>query len=288
VHRVTEFTGSNDGGRTWRAYEFFHYPQQLDRMSGFIAPHFPRFEGTLQIVLATRPEPHSIYAIVAGHLLAQNPEIVRLFRENPFPDRPPQMIRLATYRYRFTDLETYRTTGNFWRREYEGDYLPMIYLNERQEIVRAESEIAVTRIKAHYQNPDAQNRLGLHLVNGELGLSRDPVQAAGWFRRAAEQGLADGQFNLSLFLLNGDGARPDPALSAPLPERGRHRERGRACSVCMQRRRCGRRWQRRWQRRCGGQRWCRRRACDPRRQHVAVGSRRQHALVRWRSRWRSR
>ena len=209
VHRVTEFTGSNDGGRTWRAYEFFHYPQQLDRMSGFIAPHFPRFEGTLQIVLATRPEPHSIYAIVAGHLLAQNPEIVRLFRENPFPDRPPQMIRMATYRYRFTDLETYRTTGNFWRREYEGDYLPMIYLNERQEIVRAESEIAVTRIKAHYQNPDAQNRLGLHLVNGELGLSRDPVQAAGWFRRAAELGLADAQFNLSLFLLNGDGARPD-------------------------------------------------------------------------------
>lgn len=209
VHRVTEFVGSNDGGQTWRPYEFFHYPQQLDRMSGFIAPHFPRFEGTLQIVLATRPEPHSIYAIVAGHLLAQNPEIVRLFRRNPFPDQPPQMIRMATYRYRFTDLATYRTTGNFWRREYEGDYLPMLYLNERQEIVRAESEITVTRIQAHYQNPVAQNRLGLHLVNGEFGLSRDPVQAAGWFRRAAEQGLADAQFNLALFLLNGDDAPPD-------------------------------------------------------------------------------
>lgn len=209
VHRVTEFVGSNDGGRTWRPYEFFHYPQQLDRMSGFIAPRFPRFEGTLQIVLATRPEPHSIYAIVAGHLLAQNPEVLRLFRQNPFPEKPPQMIRMANYRYRFTDLATYRSTGHFWKREYLGDYLPMLYLDARQKIIHADSELEETQTKAGFGNPEAQNRLGLHWINGEQGLTRNPLEAAAWFRRAAEQGLAEAQFNLTLFLLNGEGAPPD-------------------------------------------------------------------------------
>ncbi len=209
VHRVTEFVGSNDGGQTWRPYEFFHYPQQLDRMSGFIAPRFPRFEGTLQIVLATRNEPHSIYAIVAGHLLAQNDEITRLFRKNPFPDRPPQMIRMPTYRYRFTDLATYRSTGNFWRRDYEGEYLPMIYLDAQSRIVRAETDLEELSIKAHYGNPDAQNGLGLRLIDGGPDVTRDPLLASASFRRAAEQGLADAQFNLTLFLLNGEGAPPD-------------------------------------------------------------------------------
>ena len=41
-------------------------------------------------------------------------------------------------------------------------------------------------------------------------MPRDGAQAAMWFRRAAEQGLADAQFNLALILLQGDGVPRDP------------------------------------------------------------------------------
>jgi len=211
LHLVTEFVGSNDGGRTWHPYEFRYFPQQLDRISPFLAPRFPRFEATLQILLATRNEPSSLYGIVAGHLLALNPEVLRLFRNNPFPDGPPQMIRMPTYHYNLTDYATYRATRHFWQRNYVGDYLRMIYVNEQGAITRAESEIEETRVLAGYGNPAAQNRLGLLYVNGEQGLDRDMASAGVWFRRAAEQDLAEAQFNLALILESGDGVRKDLA-----------------------------------------------------------------------------
>jgi hypothetical protein len=208
LHLVTEFVGSNDGGRTWRPYEFRYFPQRLDRMSPFMAPRFPRFEASLQILIATRDEPSPIYGIVAGHLLAQNPEVLRLFRQDPFPDRPPQMIRMPTYNYTFTDWATYRATGEFWQRRYLGEYLPMVYVNQQEQITRAVSELEETRIMAGHGNPSAQNRLGLLYVTGELGLDEDRAQAELWLRRAADQGLVDAQYNLAV-LLAGDEVGPD-------------------------------------------------------------------------------
>ena len=42
---------------------------------------------------------------------------------------PAGQARLA-----FTDLATRRQTGNFWNKEYEGDYLPMVYLDEHGQL----------------------------------------------------------------------------------------------------------------------------------------------------------
>ena len=213
-HLVTEFIGSNDGGRTWRAYEFHFFPQRLDRMSPFVAPHFPRFEASLQILVATREEPSAIYGVVAGHLLRKNPVVMRLFKEDPFTDRPPQMIRMAKYEYRFTDPETQRTTGNYWRREYLGEYLPMLYLNEAGEISQIGSVLEETQLLAGFGNPEAQSRLGVWHAGGQEGLTRDSAQAAKWFRNAAEQGFAEGQFNLAVLLTNGDGVSRNPSEAA--------------------------------------------------------------------------
>jgi uncharacterized protein len=66
-------------------------------------------------------------------------------------------------------------------------------------------------------DPDAQNGLGAMYYTGEA-VSRDaagnimdydPVSAAGWFFRAAEQGHAEAQFNLALLYLNGEGVDQD-------------------------------------------------------------------------------
>jgi len=129
-----EYEGSNDGGETWRTYAFRYLPQRIDRICPFIAPCYPRFEATLQNTTVTGPQ-SSLFPAVAAHLLARNPEVMKLFDGDPFPDRPPSMIRMAIYRLSFTDLTEHRATGDFWRKEYEGDYMPMLYLNGSGEVV---------------------------------------------------------------------------------------------------------------------------------------------------------
>src|SRR5204863_1353148 len=123
------FIGSNDNGRTWRVYPFRNIPQREDEICRFIAPWFSRFEATLEIEISNgRKSP--VYPAVAAHLLVRTPAVMKLFREDPFPDSPPTMIRMRGYRLFFTDRDTHRKTGRYWRRERAGDYLPMMYREE--------------------------------------------------------------------------------------------------------------------------------------------------------------
>jgi hypothetical protein len=132
-----EFEGSNDGGETWRTYDFRYLPQRVDRICPFIAPWYPRFEAILQnTTVVTRQSP--LFPATAAHLLARDPAVLDLFGRNPFPGRPPTMIRMSIYRLSFTDFDRYRASGEFWRKEYRGDYLPMMVVNQRGEIQEAE------------------------------------------------------------------------------------------------------------------------------------------------------
>jgi hypothetical protein len=117
-----EFTGSNDGGATWRTYDFRFKPQSESRISPFVAPWFPRFEAALQLAVFFRSPP--IIPTVARLLVQRNPEVTGLFAKDPFPDAPPTIIRMPVYRFAFTDLETHRRTGRFWIKTYVGDYAP--------------------------------------------------------------------------------------------------------------------------------------------------------------------
>jgi lipase maturation factor 1 len=129
-----EFIGSNDGGETWRTFEFRYKIQRLDRVSPFIAPAYPRFDAILQHRLVAKTGQY-IYPAVAAHLIRRDPAVLDFFVNDPFPDRPPTMIRMPEYRYTFTDLATQRATGNYWRREYVGDWLPAVYLGPDGDII---------------------------------------------------------------------------------------------------------------------------------------------------------
>ncbi|MBS0663057.1 MAG: lipase maturation factor family protein [Verrucomicrobia bacterium] len=213
-HKVVEFCGSNDGGRTWRNYDLRHFPQRADRIPGFIAPLFPRFEAALQIELATRSKPTALFGLVAQRLLERSPVVTGLFENDPFPDQPPQMVRIQLYRVWFTDLATWRATGNYWRREYVGDYGPMRYLDAKGYVAEAATEFDQIYVKAYYGNPQAQSFLGYAYLSGEEGVERDPAEAANWLTKAAEQGVPGAQLNLSLLLANGDGVARDLPAAA--------------------------------------------------------------------------
>ena len=56
---------------------------------------------------------------------------------------------------------------------------------------------------------DAQYNLGIYHAIG-IGIAKDSAEAAKWFRRAAEQGHVDSQYHLGVFFNEGTGLPKDP------------------------------------------------------------------------------
>ena len=71
-------------------------------------------------------------------LLEASPPVLRLFAGNPFAARPPTYVRAVIYQYWFTDLETQRRTGLWWRREYLGRFGPTLRRTGQGHIVLRE------------------------------------------------------------------------------------------------------------------------------------------------------
>ena len=186
VRYQVEFEGSNDGGRTWRTYEFRYMPQREDQICPFIAPWFARFEATFEIAGWTgRKSP--LMPAVGAHLLARHPEVMGLFRRDPFPDLPPTLIRMRGYRLAFVDPATHRRTGRFWRKEPAGNYLPMLQLDENGQVTESSLEPG-----------DAALRHG------------DYAAAAGYFEQQYNLGNFEAGFRLADMALQGQGGAADP------------------------------------------------------------------------------
>ena len=62
-------------------------------------------------------------------------------------------------------------------------------------------------------NAEAQNNLGFLYYTGQ-GVPQDYVEAARWYRLAADQGLAEAQYNLGLMYAEGEGVPQDDAEAA--------------------------------------------------------------------------
>ncbi|MBF0182230.1 MAG: sel1 repeat family protein [Magnetococcales bacterium] len=73
--------------------------------------------------------------------------------------------------------------------------------------------LALLRALAEEGNAKAQHNLGGMLLKG-LGVERDPVAAAEWFRRAASQGDPHARHNLGVMCLQGIGMEKDPDRAA--------------------------------------------------------------------------
>jgi len=118
-----EILGSIDG-RVWKAYRFRYKPGDPARAPEMIVPMQPRLDWEMWFVpLHPRYLPwfeHFLYA-----LLDNSPAVTALLAYNPFADAPPNMLRVEQYRYRFSDSETRRDTGDWWTREYVGPFEPL-------------------------------------------------------------------------------------------------------------------------------------------------------------------
>ena len=122
-----EFQGSNDG-ENWTAYPFRYKPQALNQPPGIYAPYQPRFEWNLWFASLGNWQQNDIVPLTEEHLLVNGPDVLALFKSNPFPQMPPRYVRAVLWQYWFTSMDEKRSTGNWWRRELLGLYAPELTL----------------------------------------------------------------------------------------------------------------------------------------------------------------
>jgi hypothetical protein len=124
--------GSNDGVK-WDAYEFKYKPGDLSRRPPFVAPHQPRLDWQMWFAALGDVRQNPWFANFCVRLLQGSPEVLALLERNPFPNAPPRYLRAVVCEYHFTDLATRRATGQWWRREWKGIYLPPISINQSNQ-----------------------------------------------------------------------------------------------------------------------------------------------------------
>ena len=118
-----EFQGSNDG-KTWVAYPFRYKPQDPKERPGFYGPYQPRFDWNLWFA-SLEPWGASPWVVLTEErLLEGSPSVLELFRADPFHGKQPSIVRTVLWQYWFTDLETKRKTGAWWRRQELGPFSP--------------------------------------------------------------------------------------------------------------------------------------------------------------------
>jgi predicted DCC family thiol-disulfide oxidoreductase YuxK len=121
--------GSNDGSR-WRDYEFKYKPGALDRAPRWVAPHQPRLDWQMWFTALGSYRDNPWFVNFVFRLLQGQPRVLALMGPNPFPGAPPRYIRALVFDYTFTDFETRRATGAWWKRDLKGTYLPVVSLED--------------------------------------------------------------------------------------------------------------------------------------------------------------
>ena len=119
--------GSADGNE-WLPYEFRWKPGALERAPRWVAPHQPRLDWQMWFAALGNYRQNPWFVSLLERLLRNTPAVTRLLERNPFPETPPRYIRARLYEYRFTTWAEHRATGNWWKREESGEYLPAISL----------------------------------------------------------------------------------------------------------------------------------------------------------------
>jgi len=120
--------GSHDGVN-WLPYEFRHKPGDVQRRPTFVAPHQPRLDWQMWFAALGDVRSNPWFVNFCYRLLQGKREVLALLEKNPFPGRPPRLIRASLYEYHFTTPDERRATGAWWKRERKGEYCPPLSLN---------------------------------------------------------------------------------------------------------------------------------------------------------------
>ena len=122
--------GSDDGIH-WREYEFPWKPGDVDERPKLVAPYQPRLDWQMWFAALGSREQNPWFGRLVQRLLEGSPEVLGLFRQNPFPDHPPRVIRALVYDYHFTRFGD--PSPAWWKRELLGWYFPLVSLKPPEQ-----------------------------------------------------------------------------------------------------------------------------------------------------------
>jgi len=104
----------------WKEYEFKAKPGDVNRNPPIIAPYQPRIDWQIWFAAFQSPQQNPWLIHMIWKLLHNDPGTLSLISENPFPDKPPNFIRIEFYRYEFLEPGS----DAVWKRTYLGNWLP--------------------------------------------------------------------------------------------------------------------------------------------------------------------
>ncbi len=115
----------SDDGLSWKPYRFRWKPCELDRRPMFTTPHMPRLDWQMWFAaLSAGYRGQTWFLRFERRLLAGEPEVLGLLRDNPFPARPPRYVRARLFLYKFSEWGAV----NWWTREDRGLFCPAVSL----------------------------------------------------------------------------------------------------------------------------------------------------------------
>ena len=112
----------SDNQTVWKDYLYRALPVALNRRPRQIAPYQPHLDWQMWFAAMSTPADYPWTLNLVWKLLHNDPDVLNLFAENPFPRKPPRYIRAELYRYQFAPPGN--PEGNWWKREALGQWLP--------------------------------------------------------------------------------------------------------------------------------------------------------------------
>jgi predicted DCC family thiol-disulfide oxidoreductase YuxK len=118
----------SDDGEEWKAYEFKFKPGDVHGPLRWVAPYQPRLDWQMWFAALSTPQSSPWFSRLILRLLEGSPEVTKLLAQNPFPEKPPRILRAIVYDYHFSDAATRSSTGAIWNRSPLREYFPAVSL----------------------------------------------------------------------------------------------------------------------------------------------------------------
>lgn len=127
------FEGTNDEvpdeKASWKAYPYKGLPVDLHKRPPQIAPYQLHLDWQIWFASMSTADEYPWTLNLVSKLLHNDNDAVRLFAENPFPEKPPRFIRVVLYRYSFA--KPGNRDGRYWNREQVSvDWIPAMSVND--------------------------------------------------------------------------------------------------------------------------------------------------------------
>ena len=107
----------------WLAYEFAGKPTDISEGLPVIAPYQPRIDWQIWFAAQSDSSRHGWLLHLIWKFLHNDPHALGLIQHNPFPDKPPEFIKVDRYIYEFEPP----FSENTWKRKYVDSWMAPLH-----------------------------------------------------------------------------------------------------------------------------------------------------------------